>query len=90
MLLVTSIIIAHKLTIDQVIADLYEKYVELIGEPNEDGETMSDGYVTSNERTRRRLQAMICGLSSGSRSLRGYSPVMRWISLVLTGTAVGA
>lgn len=29
----------------QVIADLYEKYVELIGQPQEDGETMSDGYV---------------------------------------------
>ena len=31
----------------QVIADLYERYVELIGTPvNEEGDTMPDGYVT--------------------------------------------
>ena len=31
----------------QVIADLYEKYVELIGTTNEAGETMKDGYVVA-------------------------------------------
>lgn len=36
-------------TREQVIADLYEKYIELIGTVKEDGETTSDGYVCSRE-----------------------------------------
>lgn len=35
-------------THEQVIADLYEKYIELIGTVKEDGETTSDGYVCSH------------------------------------------
>jgi DNA-directed RNA polymerase subunit N (RpoN/RPB10) len=30
---------------EQVIADLYERYVELIGTVKDDGEAMTDGYV---------------------------------------------
>lgn len=33
------------ITCEQVIADLYEKYIELIGTVNENGETVGDGYV---------------------------------------------
>lgn len=38
----------------QVIADLYERYVELIGTPvGEEGDTMPDGYVAFLSTTQR-------------------------------------